>query len=883
MSSEQIDTTKRPPIDVNDWNELVRYAQFLCGNTTNKNYKICTIDEENEEIRIENKNEFDINVKWAQDHGLKSLKIIVYIDGVHKFDGIYHIEKPKIQLSTIFPSDKLQILRSNALANKWYIPVKLDEALGICLTSAIEFAKEGKLDKNTECMDFIVTIVPEAFRKLLTTQSVYAWPREIQSGVFDMIELLVDLVGTRLHYTPVPITLLDTLAIVFDTNTTFSQKHKDEKLPSNRHYQLDDEEFLKKTAPHQKESFGWILSVLQRFIAQNGLKSLRGQFEFLNQSNGTATEYNCLLKLFVKCHQFIEARHFRLLFTRSIRQAIQFYHQMKTKNSESNETLQQLNETLIELCFNYQMNDEINEILELPSVPTHNEVPAAPLITPLEDVTIDKKSKNKDCYEQLAEEIRSLTVNNTNTGRKNNKKSRTNEQTTVTVSTRNHPTDCTTDDLLSSSEKRSLKRKHRREQHHIMKKENKRSNTTVINTYDRSDPTDILQFFAPMRKKIGALYDDLQTATCHGNLREVLKIEEKLKLLRPYSARFIADENTPDGTPMQPGQTFRKGWILLNDGSMPWCSDDIELINLADGIKVVKQPIIPVTAPHERAIITVDYVCAQEPGTYESKWILSYRHRTFGPMIWCSIEIGQTEVNKPTVEIKETFEFVDVPLPACFDLSKPYQSTSTDNSLHSSFILRRLNSIDTQSDLLTEPLQSPYFSDSDSLSAFMNSPSPILTKPNETSLIDLTPVPLTNNQEQQKSSRSSPSLEFVDTVVTNIFSVAKQAGSTAKTIFNTLQANDETIQPIQQQQQPILINTSNSNPDDLFEHIEEDEATANDSSLENDLMNVLIEMGFVDRAKNQKLLQENNYDMEKVVECLANENDENDDFFTHRN
>jgi hypothetical protein len=36
-------------------------------------------------------------------------------------------------------------------------------------------------------------------------------------------------------------------------------------------------------------------------------------------------------------------------------------------------------------------------------------------------------------------------------------------------------------------------------------------------------------------------------------------------------------------------------------------------------------------------------------------------------------------------------------------------------------------------------------------------------------------------------------LDFVDTVVTNIFSVAKQAGSTAKAIFNTLQAIDEVL------------------------------------------------------------------------------------------
>jgi len=386
----------------------------------------------------------------------------------------------------------------------------------------------------------------------------------------------------------------------------------------------------------------------------------------------------------------------------------------------------------------------------------------------------------------------------------------------------------------------------------LRKKENKRSNKIANKTYDRSDPADVLRFFAPMKIKISALYDDLQTATCHGNLREVLKIEEKLKLLHPYSARFIADENTPDGTPMQPGQTFRKSWILLNDGSMPWSSDDIQLVNLADGIKVVKQPIVPVTAPHDRAFISVDYMCANETGTYESKWILSYRHQTFGPMIWCSIEVGNSPVNKTVNEVKETFEFVDIPLPACFDLTKPYQSTSVNDSLHSSFILPRSNSRDTQSEPLIDTLQSPYFSDSDSLSAFRYSPSPILTKPNETPLIDLTPVPLINTDESQKSPRSNQSLDFVDTVVTNFFSVAKQAGSTAKAIFNTLQAHEEINPPVQQQQQ-ILINTVNSNTDDFFEHIDESETLSENSILSNDPMEILIEMGFANRTKKSKI------------------------------
>ncbi len=114
----------------------------------------------------------------------------------------------------------------------------------------------------------------------------------------------------------------------------------------------------------------------------------------------------------------------------------------------------------------------------------------------------------------------------------------------------------------------------------------------------------------------------------------------------PFSARFIADENTPDGTPMKPGEIFRKGWILLNDGSMPWDSNDIQLINLSNGIEVLQKPIVPITAPHARAVITVDYKCSNQTGIYESKWILAYRQQTFGPMIWCSIEVSQSEIKE---------------------------------------------------------------------------------------------------------------------------------------------------------------------------------------------------------------------------------------------
>ncbi|CAF4656432.1 unnamed protein product [Rotaria sp. Silwood2] len=173
MSSNQVNTmsdnTERPPVEVTDWNELIQYVQYLCRNT-DKKFKICMVDEEQEEIRIENKDEFDTNVKYARDHGLKSLILIIYIGDERKFDGIYHIRKSKEELNipktSGFPLDKLQNLRGNVLVDKWYIPVKSEEALGVCLTAAIKLAQEGKLDTNVECKQFIETIVPEAFRKV---------------------------------------------------------------------------------------------------------------------------------------------------------------------------------------------------------------------------------------------------------------------------------------------------------------------------------------------------------------------------------------------------------------------------------------------------------------------------------------------------------------------------------------------------------------------------------------------------------------------------------------------------------------------------------------------------------------------------------------------
>lgn len=130
-------------------------------------------------------------------------------------------------------------------------------------------------------------------------------------------------------------------------------------------------------------------------------------------------------------------------------------------------------------------------------------------------------------------------------------------------------------------------------------------------------------------------------------------------------------------------------------------------------------------------------------------------------------------------------------------------------------------------------------------------------------------------------------------MVTNIFSVAKQAGSTAKAIFNTLQALDEvsersiirTAATSHSLHQPTLVNTFAADASDtngFFERLDETSSTRTDSFPTDEQMQALIGMGFVNRAKNQRLLRENANDLAKVIELLTLESDDDSDWFTRR-
>lgn len=113
------------------------------------------------------------------------------------------------------------------------------------------------------------------------------WGVEVQSGVFDMVELLVDLIAARLSYSPVPVQLLETIAVLFDHDSVFHRKHRS-KLYDRALYDKQLGERLLAVSPSSSSSFpnynrnepyGWLCQIINRFVFKDGVQNLKKQFK----------------------------------------------------------------------------------------------------------------------------------------------------------------------------------------------------------------------------------------------------------------------------------------------------------------------------------------------------------------------------------------------------------------------------------------------------------------------------------------------------------------------------------------------------------------------------------------------------------------------------
>lgn len=102
-----------------------------------------------------------------------------------------------------------------------------------------------------------------------------------------MVQLLIDLIAARLSYFPVPIRLLETLAILFDHDSVFQRKHKSKQYDRSLYDKQLGERIMANSSSssssfsvyNRTEPYGWLCEIINRFVLKDGIQNLKKQFK----------------------------------------------------------------------------------------------------------------------------------------------------------------------------------------------------------------------------------------------------------------------------------------------------------------------------------------------------------------------------------------------------------------------------------------------------------------------------------------------------------------------------------------------------------------------------------------------------------------------------
>ncbi|CAF2084119.1 unnamed protein product [Rotaria magnacalcarata] len=241
-----------------------------------------------------------------------------------------------METSNTFTTNAFLNLENRVYRDRWFIPLKREENLGRCLLSATRLAIDGIADQDEHCKKFMEILIPAAFQKLQCSDRVNSWPATVQFGVFDMMQLLVDLIAARLAYSPVPTQLLETLAILFDHDSVFQQKNKNRSYDGSHYDEQLGERLLAKSSlssfsdSNKNEQYGWLREIINRFVLKDGIQHLKRQFK--SEQPLTALEYNALLSPFAQCIDYLFIDKYQQLFSEHAEEALNYVKNLKEED-----------------------------------------------------------------------------------------------------------------------------------------------------------------------------------------------------------------------------------------------------------------------------------------------------------------------------------------------------------------------------------------------------------------------------------------------------------------------------------------------------------------------------------------------------------------------
>jgi hypothetical protein len=121
--------------------------------------------------------------------------------------------------------------------------------------------------------------------------------------------------------------------------------------------------------------------------------------------------------------------------------------------------------------------------------------------------------------------------------------------------------------------------------------------------------------------------------------------------------KFLADVTVPDGTPVRPGQTFDKVWLVSNCGSEPWTDVRAVPVHAGEYAGDFGTDDLPVAAtePGRPAQVYARLVAPQEPGCHRATYQLSGPDGLIGSTFWADVLVVG-----PQTPVEQTWRLDDL-------------------------------------------------------------------------------------------------------------------------------------------------------------------------------------------------------------------------------
>ncbi|XP_060555692.1 ubiquitin carboxyl-terminal hydrolase 24-like isoform X1 [Ruditapes philippinarum] len=256
-----------------------------------------------------------------------------------------------------FPVTNLYELEGRVFAEHWSIPYKKDESLGKCLVAAANLAEAGLMDNDDNCSRFVNRVMTDSFQKLMNSNAVHRWNTEIQEGINNMLQLLIDLVAARLTHQPVHLHLMDILGMAFNPETEFHYKNKSRRDRTAWEEKFEGGvPFSKVENSNFKDPYGWLTCLINRFAMKGGFDHIK---KILESEELDAPAIAALLKPLGVCAEFLDKEIMKSLLTNGMELSIKYVQNLAEKDFKEKKvgSVSDLLASMKLLCMNIWPND----------------------------------------------------------------------------------------------------------------------------------------------------------------------------------------------------------------------------------------------------------------------------------------------------------------------------------------------------------------------------------------------------------------------------------------------------------------------------------------------------------------------------------------------